>query len=70
VSTLNCTRGSPRRPDRTTAANTDVDATTGRAMAAAMPNGRIEVLPDTGHLPWIDYPDQVADLVRRHVTYT
>jgi pimeloyl-ACP methyl ester carboxylesterase len=39
-------------------------------MAAAMPNGRIEVLPDTGHLPWIDYPDQVADLVRRHVTYT
>jgi len=37
-------------------------------MAEAMPHGRIEVLPSAGHLPWIDYPDQVADLVRTHVT--
>ena len=50
--------------------DTDVDASTGRAMADALPHGRIEVLPGSGHLPWIDYPDQVANLVRGHVTST
>ena len=47
-----------------------VDATASRAMAEAPRDGRIEVLPDTGHLPWIDYRDQVANLVRGHDTST
>lgn len=32
----------------------------GREVAARMPNAEIEILPDTGHLPYVDHPDTVA----------
>jgi len=42
----------------------DADAfappSSGQDMAARMPDARVEVLPDAGHLPWFDRPDTVA----------
>lgn len=31
----------------------------GRAYADALPNGRLELLPDAGHWPWLDRPDVI-----------
>lgn len=36
----------------------------GQQLAEVTPNARLEVLPDAGHLPWLDEPDRVANLVR------
>ena len=35
----------------------------GRAIAAQLPDARFEVVPDAGHLAWLDQPAAVADLV-------
>lgn len=35
----------------------------GHEMAALMPDARVQVVPGAGHLPWLDRPAQVADLV-------
>lgn len=35
----------------------------GEEMARAMPHGRCVVLPDAGHLPWLEEPDRCAQLV-------
>lgn len=35
----------------------------GQGMVARMPNARIEVIPDTGHLPYVDRPDAAADAI-------
>ena len=32
-------------------------------MAQSMPHGRSEVVPDAGHLAWLDQPDRVAGLI-------
>jgi pimeloyl-ACP methyl ester carboxylesterase len=32
----------------------------GRDVAARMADARIEVIPDAGHLPWLDHPDTIA----------
>ena len=32
-------------------------------MAQSMPHGRAEVVPDAGHLAWLDQPDMVAGLI-------
>ena len=34
-----------------------------KEMAQFMPQGRAEVVPDAGHLAWLDQPDTVADLI-------
>jgi pimeloyl-ACP methyl ester carboxylesterase len=36
----------------------------GRRLVEVLPNARLECLSDAGHLPWLDEPDRVADLVR------
>lgn len=36
----------------------------GQEMCAIMPHARLEVIPDAGHLPWLDAPQQVAGLLR------
>ena len=38
-----------------------------QAFAAGFPNATLEILPDTGHAPWMDDPDGAASLVRAHV---
>ncbi len=42
----------------------DADAfvlpSSGEDMAARMPEAHIEIIPDAGHLPWLDRPDAVA----------
>ncbi|GAB3673048.1 alpha/beta hydrolase [Angustibacter aerolatus] len=43
------------------------DAEVGRAMAAAVPGGRFELVRECGHLPQIEQPDVLVDLVRRFV---
>ena len=35
----------------------------GREVAARMTNAQIEILPDTGHLPYVDHPDIVASAI-------
>ena len=37
-----------------------VDADYGRAYAAAIPKARFQLLPDTGHSPQLETPDQVS----------
>jgi pimeloyl-ACP methyl ester carboxylesterase len=36
----------------------------GRQLCELMPEARMELLPDTGHLAWLDEPERVAGLVR------
>jgi pimeloyl-ACP methyl ester carboxylesterase len=40
-----------------------VDASYGRAYAAAIPAARFRLLPDTGHSPQLETPDQVIDAI-------
>jgi len=40
----------------------------GQEMCAIMPHARLEVIPDAGHLPWLDAPQQVASLLRSFLT--
>lgn len=35
----------------------------GQEMAALMPHGRCVILKNARHLPWLDYPDKVAQLI-------
>ena len=39
----------------------------GRAMAGRMPDARLEVVPDGGHLPWIDDPVHASRTLARHL---
>ena len=39
------------------------DADYGRAYAAAIPTARFQLLPDTGHSPQLETPDQVIDAI-------
>jgi pimeloyl-ACP methyl ester carboxylesterase len=43
----------------------DVDY--GRAFAKAIPGARFQLLPDTGHLPQIERPEQLLDAVSAFV---
>lgn len=36
-------------------------------IVAAMPNASLEMLPDAGHLPWLDDPDHAAKVVMEHL---
>ena len=36
----------------------------GKELCRYLPNARLEVLSDAGHLPWLDEPQRVADLLR------
>lgn len=40
-----------------------VDADYGRAYAAAIPMARFQLLPDTGHSPQLETPDQVIHAI-------
>ena len=42
----------------------------GRQIAARMPNATFELIPDAGHLPWLDEPHLVADLVNSYLDTT
>jgi pimeloyl-ACP methyl ester carboxylesterase len=44
-----------------------VDPDYGRAYAAAVPGAVFELLPGTGHLPMVETPDQVLDVLARHL---
>jgi pimeloyl-ACP methyl ester carboxylesterase len=43
------------------------DADYGRAFAAALPRGRFQLLPNAGHVPFLETPEQVVDAVREYV---
>lgn len=36
----------------------------GQELCGYLPHARLEVLPDAGHLPWLDAPERVAELLR------
>lgn len=42
----------------------------GEELAARMPDASIEILPDTGHLPYLDRPDAVATAINRYLGLT
>ena len=37
------------------------------SLAAALPNASVEILPEVGHLPWLENPDRFADLLRSYL---
>lgn len=37
----------------------------GRAYAASFPNGRFQPIPNAGHLPHLEQPEQVLDAIHR-----
>jgi pimeloyl-ACP methyl ester carboxylesterase len=41
-----------------------VDPDYGRAYAAAIPGARFHLLPETGHLPQLETPEQLTDVLR------
>jgi 2-hydroxy-6-oxonona-2,4-dienedioate hydrolase len=42
------------------------DVQIGRGMVEHMPNAELEVLPQGGHLPWLDDPERAAAVTRAH----
>jgi pimeloyl-ACP methyl ester carboxylesterase len=38
-----------------------------RRLVAQMPEARLELVPNAGHLPWLDDPDHAAAIVRAHL---
>ena len=46
------------------ATDTFGDAAVARDLVAMLPNARLEVLPESGHLPWLDAPERAAAHVR------
>jgi 2-hydroxy-6-oxonona-2,4-dienedioate hydrolase len=44
------------------------DESVARAVVDAMPVAQLEMMPGAGHLPWLDDPDHVAAVIRRHLT--
>jgi pimeloyl-ACP methyl ester carboxylesterase len=52
----------------------DADAfappSSGQDMAARMPEAHAEVIPDAGHLPYLDRPDAVADSIIEFLAHT
>lgn len=49
------------------AADRIVDPSYGAAYAEAIPGARLEIIPDAGHLPQLETPDKLRDLVREFV---
>jgi 2-hydroxy-6-oxonona-2,4-dienedioate hydrolase len=43
------------------------DVQIGRGMVEHMPNAELEVLPQGGHLPWLDDPERAAAVTMRHL---
>ena len=41
-----------------------VDPEYGRALAAAIPTARFELLKDTGHMPQVETPGQLLEAIR------
>lgn len=39
-----------------------------RNLVGAMPNAELELMPEAGHLPWLDDPDRAAAVVSRFLT--
>jgi pimeloyl-ACP methyl ester carboxylesterase len=39
--------------------------TSGQGLCRTMPDARITIVPEAGHLPWIDAPDTCADAIER-----
>ena len=52
----------------------DADAfappSSGRDMAARMPDAHIEVIADAGHLPYLDRPEAVADAIKNFLVHS
>jgi pimeloyl-ACP methyl ester carboxylesterase len=42
----------------------------GQQLVDSLPSAHLVVLPDTGHLPWLDEPERVAALVRHFLCST
>jgi 2-hydroxy-6-oxonona-2,4-dienedioate hydrolase len=63
------TLGAVRSPTHFLWGDHDVygDPEVGRRAAAAMPAATLEVVPDGGHLCWLDDPDRAAGVVRSHL---
>jgi pimeloyl-ACP methyl ester carboxylesterase len=47
-----------------------VDTEYGRAFAAAIPGARFQLLPETGHVPQIETPQQLLEAIRAFVAVT